>query len=76
MGLEHGAYCLGCCWLLMVLLFPLGVMNVAMMALIALVMFMEKSTPVGRRTAGLAGLGLIVYGVLAMLVPGALPTMM
>jgi predicted metal-binding membrane protein len=76
MGLEHGAYCLGCCWLLMVLLFPLGVMNLAAMALIVLVMFVEKSTPFGRRTAGLAGLGLIVYGMVAMLVPGALPMMM
>ena len=36
MGLLHGAYCLGCCWLLFVILFPLGIMNIAAMAVITL----------------------------------------
>src|SRR6266571_4932529 len=48
MGLEHARYCLGCCWLLFVILFPLGVMNVAAMAVITLFIFAEKSLPQGR----------------------------
>ena len=47
MGLLHGAYCLGCCWLLFVVLFPLGIMNVAAMAVITLVIFAEKVTALG-----------------------------
>jgi predicted metal-binding membrane protein len=76
MGLEHGLYCVGCCWLLMVILFPLGVMNVAAMALVTLLIFAEKSLTAGRQMGRLAALGLIGYGLLAMVVPGALPTMM
>jgi predicted metal-binding membrane protein len=40
MGLEHGVYCLGCCWLLFVILFPLGVMNVPAMVLLAALIFL------------------------------------
>ncbi|MGH2361520.1 MAG: DUF2182 domain-containing protein [bacterium] len=76
MGLEHGAYCLGCCWLLFVILFPLGVMNVAAMVLITLLIFAEKSLPVGRQIARVVGLGLMAYGALVVFVPGALPTRM
>ncbi len=76
MGLEHGAYCLGCCWLLFVILFPLGTMNIAAMALITLLIFAEKSTPFGRQTAGLAAAALVAYGALVVFVPDALPTMM
>ena len=47
MGLLHGAYCLGCCWLLFVVLFPLGIMNIAAMAVITLVIFAEKVLPLG-----------------------------
>jgi predicted metal-binding membrane protein len=73
MGLEHGAYCLGCCWLLFVILFPLGVMNVAAMAAITLLIFAEKSLPLGPRVSQGAAVALIAYGVLIVLVPGALP---
>lgn len=76
MGLEHGVYCMGCCWLLFVILFPLGIMNVAVMAVITLLIFAEKSTPIGRQMAQLAAAVLIVYGLLVVFVPGALPTMM
>ena len=51
MGLLHGAYCLGCCWLLFVILFPLGIMNIAAMAVITLVIFAEKTLPWGRTAA-------------------------
>ena len=76
MGVEHGVYCLGCCWMLFVILFPLGVMNVAAMALITLLIFAEKSLPLGPHAATLAAAALVVYGVAVMAVPSALPTMM
>lgn len=74
MGLEHGAYCLGCCWLLFVILFPFGIMNVAAMALVTVLIYAEKSLPIGRQLGYIAGVGLVAYGVLVVLVPGALPT--
>ena len=74
MGLEHGVYCLGCCWLLFVILFPLGVMNIAAMAVITMLIFAEKSLPVGRRVAQLAAAALVVYGALVVFLPQLLPT--
>ena len=63
MGLEHGAYCVGCCWALMLLLFVGGVMNlVVILALTALVAF-EKLTPFGPRGAKMSGVLLIVAAV-------------
>lgn len=76
MGLEHGFYCMGCCWLLFVILFPLGVMNVAAMAVITLLIFAEKSTVKGPRVAQLAAAILVAYGLLVVFLPAALPTMM
>jgi predicted metal-binding membrane protein len=73
MGLEHGAFCLGCCWLLFVILFPLGIMNIAVMALVTALIFAEKALPIGRQISKLAGVGLIVYGVLVMFLPATLP---
>ncbi len=73
MGLEHGAYCLGCCWLLFVILFPLGIMNIAVMALVTALIYAEKALPIGRQISQLAGVGLIGYGVLVMFLPAALP---
>ncbi len=73
MGLEHGAFCLGCCWLLFVILFPLGIMNIALMALVTALIFAEKALPIGRQISKLAGAGLIVYGALIMFLPAALP---
>jgi predicted metal-binding membrane protein len=74
MGLEHGAYCLGCCWLLFVILFPLGVMNVAAMAVITLLIFAEKSLPLGRQMGLIAAAALIVYGALVVFLPHGLLT--
>src|SRR6516225_171183 len=55
MGLRHGAYCIGCCWALMALLFVGGVMNVLWIAVLALVVLLEKLTPFGRGIALVAG---------------------
>jgi predicted metal-binding membrane protein len=76
MGLEHGAYCLGCCWLLFVILFPLGMMNVAAIAAITLLIFAEKALPLGRWTSRTAAAALIVYGIVVIAWPHALPTTM
>jgi predicted metal-binding integral membrane protein DUF2182 len=64
MGLLHGTYCLGCCWLLFVLLFPLGIMNIAAMAVITLLIFAEKTLPWGYRATRTIG-ALIVIGAAA-----------
>ena len=48
MGIEHGGFCVGCCWALMAALFALGVMSVAWMVFIALVIAAEKLLPSGR----------------------------
>jgi predicted metal-binding membrane protein len=74
MGLLHGAYCLGCCWLLFVILLPLGVMNLAAMVVIALFVFAEKCLPVGSRLARAGALVLVALGVAVTLFPDVLPT--
>lgn len=74
MGLLHGVYCLGCCWLLFVILFPLGIMNITAMAVITLVVFAEKTAPWGRPVARAAAVALIAYGGAILIVPQALPT--
>ena len=75
MGLEHGVYCLGCCWLLFVILLPLGMMNVAAMAVITVLIFAEKSLPKGRQIGQAAAVLLLAYGAVVLFMPQALPTM-
>ena len=74
MGLLHGAYCLGCCWLLFIILFPLGIMNIAAMAVIMLVIFAEKTLPWGRAVARVTAVALIAYGSMVVVAPQLLPT--
>ncbi len=62
MGLHHGAYCLGCCWLLMALLFVLGVMNLAWIAVLTVFVLLEKVVPRGRLLGRAAGVGLLAWG--------------
>jgi predicted metal-binding membrane protein len=76
MGFEHGVYCLGCCWLLFVILFPLGMLNIAVLAAITVLIFAEKSTAWGRQIARVAAVALIIYGAVVVFVPDALPMMM
>jgi len=73
MGLQHGGFCLGCCWLLFVLLFPLGVMNLAAMGVLTVLIFLEKTTPWGARIAQVLGIALIAYGVAVVSAPVLLP---
>jgi predicted metal-binding membrane protein len=74
MGLLHGAYCLGCCWLLFVILFPLGIMNIAAMAVITLIVFAEKTLPWGRLAPRATAAALVAYGAVVMAAPQVLPT--
>ena len=73
-GLLHGVYCLGCCWFLFVVLFPLGLMNLAAMAAISLLILAEKALPWGRGSARIAAGALIAYGGLVLGAPQLLPT--
>ncbi len=62
MGIEHGAYCLGCCWVLMGLLFFGGVMNLLWIAAITGFVLFEKLLPQGRLASRVAGVALIALG--------------
>src|SRR5258708_3913716 len=72
LGLEHGISCLGSNWLLFVLLFPLGIMNIAGMAVLTVLICAEKMVPRGERIAQGVGLILILYGMFVIVVPAAL----
>jgi predicted metal-binding membrane protein len=74
MGLMHGLYCMGCCWLLFLILIPLGVMNVAAMAAVATLVFAEKVLPRGRAVGALAASVMVVYGLAVSIHPALLPT--
>ena len=74
MGMLHGAYCLGCCWLLFVILFPLGIMNVAAMATVTLIIFAEKTLPWPRLAPYATAGALVLYGALVITSPQLLPT--
>lgn len=63
MGLKHGAYCVGCCWILMALLFVAGVMNLLWVAAIAAFILVEKVAPKGETLGCIAGAALIVAGI-------------
>ncbi len=62
MGLVHGAFCLGCCWFLMALLFYGGVMNLYWIIGLALYILIEKLLPAGARIGQLTGVILIAWG--------------
>jgi predicted metal-binding membrane protein len=62
MGVRHGAYCLGCCWALMLLLFVGGVMSLAWIAGLAAFVLVEKLALFGQWTTRLAGVALLGWG--------------
>ena len=65
MGLRLGAYCLGCCWTLMGLLFVGGVMNLLWIAAIAVFVLLEKTVPLGVAAGRVAGAAMILTGALS-----------
>jgi len=66
MGLEHGAYCLGCCLFLMGLLFFGGIMNLFWIAGLALFVLLEKAIPMGHWFGRIAGVCFAAWGVLML----------
>ena len=65
-GIGHGAYCLGCCWVLMALLFVSGIMNLAWIAVIALLVLIEKTLPCGGWMGRATGAVLVIWGAVTL----------
>jgi predicted metal-binding membrane protein len=72
-GLHHAAWCLGCCWALMVLFVAFGVMNLLAMVGLAALVFAEKRWSRGEGLARLAGVALLVLAVVVLFAPGVAP---
>ena len=68
LGARHGAYCVGCCWMLMALLFVGGVMNLIWIAALAMLVLVEKVLPPGQWIGRGAGAALIGWGVATLVV--------
>jgi predicted metal-binding membrane protein len=68
MGLRHGAWCVGCCWMLMALLFVGGLMNLAWIALLTLLVLVEKLAPAGPLVGKVAGVVLLAWAVATVVV--------
>jgi predicted metal-binding membrane protein len=73
MGAEHGLYCVGCCWGLMIVLFSLGVMSLVWMAVIAGVIFAEKVLPWGLRLTQALAVAFVALGLWIAFSPGSVP---
>ena len=66
LGVEHGLFCVGCCWALMLLLFAGGVMNLTVIAALTAFVLIEKLTPFGPRSVWMTGIALIGFGIWIM----------
>ena len=66
MGLEHGTFCLGCCWFLMGVLFFGGIMNLFWIAGLAGFVLLEKTIPMGHWIGRIAGIGAAAWGVVML----------
>jgi predicted metal-binding membrane protein len=73
MGWQHGLFCLGCCWLLFLALFPLGIMSIAAMAMVTVLILAEKTLLIGERIAKISGIALLLYGGAVLVLPQLLP---
>ena len=71
MGLQHGAFCTGCCWVLMALLFVAGVMNIWWVGIISVFVLLEKVAPKGLWIGKIAGVLLTGWGVWLLAETGA-----
>jgi predicted metal-binding membrane protein len=73
MGTEHGAYCVGCCWGLMLVLFALGVMSLFWMAVVAALIFAQKVLPHGDRLARVFAVAFVAFGTWIAVAPTSVP---
>lgn len=71
-GISHGAYCLGCCWALMTVLFVVGLMNLTWMAAIAVVFLAEKNWKHAPLLTKVVGVSLVAFGIAVVIHPGLL----
>jgi predicted metal-binding membrane protein len=69
LGAHHGIFCVGCCWALMLLMFPLGAANIAWMLVLGALMAIEKNVSWGRRFAKPLGVVLLVIGAVLLVNP-------
>ena len=67
MGMKHGLYCTGCCWILMALLFVLGVMNLWWVGALTAFVIIEKLAPQGLRIGRVAGVLLLAWAVVLVM---------
>ena len=74
LGAHHGVFCLGCCWAIMAILVALGTMNLAWMAVLTLVIFVEKVSPRGEQFATAAAAGFAIVGVVLLVAPSSITT--
>jgi len=74
-GIHHGLYCVGCCWGLMIVLVAVGVMNVAAMAALAGVIFLEKLWRGGETFAKVVGVAFLVAAALVPFTPSLIPAL-
>ena len=70
MGMHHGLYCVGCCWALMAILFAVGVMNLAWVALLTLLVLLQKVSASSAWIARVAGAALALAGLAMIVNPG------
>ncbi|HVC87944.1 MAG TPA: DUF2182 domain-containing protein [Gaiellaceae bacterium] len=73
MGIEHGAFCVGCCWGLMVVLFALGAMSLVWMGIVAGLIFAEKVLPFGHRLTRVIAVSLAAAGIWVAVAPDSVP---
>jgi predicted metal-binding membrane protein len=73
MGLEHGAFCVGCCWGLMLILFALGVMSVVWMLVVAGLIFAEKVLPAGEWLSRAFAVAFLAAGIWVAAAPSSVP---
>ena len=66
MGASHGAYCVACCWALMLTGLALGVMNLAWMVILTVVIALESLAPRGDRIGKVAGVALVAWGLVLL----------
>jgi len=66
MGMNHGVYCLGCCWALMCVLFVVGVMNLVWVAALTGFVLIEKTGPAGAMVARVAGAAMVIAGIFSI----------
>jgi predicted metal-binding membrane protein len=73
MGFEHGAFCIGCCWGLMLILFALGVMSITWMLVVAGLIFAEKVLSFGERLSTMFAVTFVVVGIWVAAAPSSVP---